>query len=85
MKTKLTLNLDPDVIAKAKELAKQRNKSLSRIVQDYLHFITLDKPELNKAQDIPQDIKSISGIIKLDHDIDPKKEYREHIVEKYSK
>ena len=40
MNTKLTLNIDEAVIEKAKKYARQRHKSLSKVVQQYLEFIT---------------------------------------------
>jgi hypothetical protein len=40
MDTKLTLNMRPDVIARAKEWAKREGKSLSAAVEEYLDKIT---------------------------------------------
>lgn len=38
MSTKLTLSIDATVILRAKELARQRRKSLSRLVEEYLRL-----------------------------------------------
>ena len=82
MNTKLTLQLDKDVIDKAKSYAKLNNQSLSALVQNYFSFVS-EKKE-NDAIQISQNVKDLSGIIKLDENIDTKKEYKKHIMEKYS-
>ena len=41
MQTKLTLRLEDSLIQQAKNYAKQHNKSLSQIVADYFHMLTL--------------------------------------------
>jgi len=40
MLTKLTLTIDDAVIVKAKRYAQQKNRSVSRIVEDYLNSIS---------------------------------------------
>ncbi len=40
MKTKLTLNIEDTVVKKIKILSRQRNKSISAIVEEYLEKIT---------------------------------------------
>lgn len=40
MLTKLTLTIDQSVIEQAKEYAQQKNRSVSRIVEEYLENIT---------------------------------------------
>jgi Family of unknown function (DUF6364) len=46
MLTKLTLTIEKDVIEKAKEYAQQKNKSVSRIVEDYLKNISQNRTTL---------------------------------------
>lgn len=82
MNVKLTLNLEKSTIEKAKSYAKNRNQSLSSLVQDYFNF--LSESSIIDEIEISQNVKEISGIIKLDKDFDLKKEYRKHIEEKYS-
>ena len=84
MKTKLTLNLDQDVIDRAKSLARQRKKSLSNIVQDYLQFITLDKPQPEDVEISPV-VRKLAGTLKVDPNLDYKKAYRDHLEKKYLK
>ena len=40
MTTKLTVSIDPGVVERAKRYARSRSKSLSRVIQQYLEFIT---------------------------------------------
>ena len=82
MNVKLTLNLEKDTIEKAKSFAKARNQSLSSLVQNYFNFLS-ESSIINEIE-VSQNIKELSGIIKLDKDFDIKKEYRKHIEEKYS-
>jgi Family of unknown function (DUF6364) len=46
MLTKLTLTIEKDVIEKAKEYAQQKNKSVSRIVEEYLKNISQNRTTL---------------------------------------
>jgi putative heme iron utilization protein len=46
MLTKLTLTIEKDVIEKAKEYAQQKNKSVSRIVEEYLKNISQNRMDL---------------------------------------
>ena len=45
MATKLTLSIDAAVIRQAKAFAKHRCKSLSRLVEEYLRFVSADPEE----------------------------------------
>jgi uncharacterized phage infection (PIP) family protein YhgE len=40
MSTKLTLSIDETVIEKAKVYARSRSKSLSKVIEQYLQFVT---------------------------------------------
>ena len=42
MGTKLSLSIDAAVIRQAKAIAKHRGKSLSRLVEEYLRFVSAD-------------------------------------------
>lgn len=45
MLAKLTLTIDQSIIAKAKEFAQEKNKSVSRIVEEYLRNIATGETE----------------------------------------
>lgn len=86
MDTKLTLKLDKDVIEKAKEYAAKQKISLSWMVENYLRAIVTreNKKENFEEIEISDFVKSISlknGGIPADFDY--KKEYQEHLLEKY--
>ena len=82
MNVKLTLQLEKEIIEKAKSYAKKKNLSLSSLVQDYFNFLSESKPI--EEIEISQNIKDISGVINIDKDSSIKKEYKKHIMEKYS-
>jgi hypothetical protein len=81
MNAKLTLNLNKDVIGKAKKYARARNQSLSGMVQNYFAFLA-ENEELDDSP-IADEIKEISGIIELDDAFDVKEEYGKYLTEKY--
>lgn len=84
MDTKLTLKLNHTVIEKAKEYAKEKNTSLSRLIENYLQSIT-EKGTAKESSKITPLVKSLSGIIDMkEKEIDNyKKEYASHLVKKY--
>jgi hypothetical protein len=55
MATKLTLTIDRNIIKKAKTFAQQKNKSVSRIVEEYLNNISSGNTprEFSKTLDAP--------------------------------
>lgn len=80
MDSKLTLKLDSEVIEKAKSYARNKNISLSQLVERYLDFVTTS-PDF----EITPLVKSLSGIVSLPDSYDSKSEYRKHLSAKYSK
>ncbi|WP_254413366.1 DUF6364 family protein [Dyadobacter diqingensis] len=84
MDTKLTLKLDKDIIERAKEYASAHKRSLSGIIESYLQSLTgLDESKDMDDIEITPFIKSISSGSKLPDGFDYKKEYRDHLEEKY--
>jgi hypothetical protein len=80
MDTKLTLKLEQAIIEKAKDYAKSHRTSLSKLIENYLLNIT-DKN--GKEEKITPLVKSLSGIINLPKDVDPKKGYAGFLANKY--
>ncbi|MEP6512393.1 MAG: DUF6364 family protein [Parafilimonas sp.] len=78
MLTKLTLSINEQVIKKAKLVSRNRGKSLSRIVEDYLQSLSSDT-EKNSS------FKKLSGVLKnkIPPDVDLKKEKGKYINKKY--
>jgi hypothetical protein len=79
MQTKLTLRLEDELINKAKALAQQRGKSLSKLVAEYFKYIT--SKELGSETDLPPIVKSLSGSLagsKIDET-----DYKKYLEGKY--
>jgi antitoxin component of RelBE/YafQ-DinJ toxin-antitoxin module len=81
MDTKLTLKLNQEVIEKAKEYASNKKLSLSRIIEAYLQSLTTE----NDTSDfeISPFVKSIATGIEIPTDLNYKKDYSDHLMEKY--
>ena len=79
MQTKLTLRLDGELIEKAKILARQRGKSLSRLVSEYFRYIT--SQEVKSETDLPPVVKSLYGSL-ADSDVD-ESDYNKYLKGKY--
>lgn len=82
MDTKLTLKLNQTVIEKAKEYASTQKMSLSRIIEAYLQSLTSE--DKTSEFEISPFVKSISTGVKISTDLDYKKEYTNHLMEKYT-
>ena len=80
MDTKLTLKFDQTIIEKAKDYAKTRGTSLSKLIENYLLHITNQQ---GKAEAITPLVKSLSGIIHLPEDFDSKNGYADFLNNKY--
>ncbi len=81
MNVKLTLNLNKEIIDRAKEYAHGKNKSLSSLVQNYFLFLS-EKQKLDDIEISPH-VKELSGIIKLEPQFNLRDEYGAYIMEKY--
>jgi hypothetical protein len=79
MNTKLTLNLDKDIIFEAKNYAKNHNISLSKLIEFYLNSLTKESKRNSTVSPL---VESLTGIIP--NNFDEKKEYRDYINKKYS-
>jgi hypothetical protein len=82
MDTKLTLKLNQEIIEKAKIYASQKKISLSRIIENYLNSLTIDSNSENSIEISPF-VKSLRSGIEIPSDIDYKKDYFDHLKEKY--
>ena len=82
MNTKLTLVLEQEIIQKAKDYAKQKNRSLSNIIENYLKSLTKEdvKKETVKVSPI---VKTLRGSFKLPKDFDYKEELIKAIEKKH--
>lgn len=80
MTTKLTLTIDDSVVTVAKKYAKDKGKSLSDIVENYL--LTLTSKE-SKEESISPRILKLMGSIELPEDFDYKKALTSGLTKKY--
>lgn len=81
MDTKLTIKLNSSIIEQAKLYAKEKDTSLSKLIESYLGLLI----EPKEMQDVTPLVKSLSGIINLPKNFDPRKEYKKHLTNKYAK
>ena len=83
MNTKLTLTIEQEIIKRAKAYAKDKNRSLSDIIENYLKSLTNDAPQAHGKALNPV-VKSLKGSFKMPSDLDYKKELRDRVEKKYS-
>lgn len=83
MNTKLTLSIEKDVIERAKSYAKEKNRSLSDIIENYLKMLTEKEPNSKENNHLNPLVESLKGSFKMPKDMDYKKELGKRIEEKY--
>lgn len=81
MNTKLTLNLNAEIINEAKTYAKSHKVSLSKLIENYLNSLISEKR--NDDDQISDFVKSMSTKTKLPMDVDLKKGRLNYLEEKY--
>jgi len=80
MESKLTLKLDKDIIDHAKTYAKENNISLSKLIENYLHTVTIKR---KRKIEISPLVESLTGVIDLGEK-DYQKDYTDFLSQKYS-
>lgn len=80
MNTKLTLSLDSAIIEKAKKKLQTKEKSLSKLIEDYFKLLITNKT--GQDTDSPL-VKELTGIASVDSNIDEKDLISEYLLEKY--
>ena len=81
MNTKLTLTLEDTVIEKAKIYAKNKERSLSSLIENYLKALT--KEDNPNEIELTPIVKSMKGSFTAPKDFDYKKELAKRLFEKY--
>ncbi len=79
MATKLTLRIDEDLIARAKEYSKASGKSVSRLVADYLAALPR-RQDASQARQTPV-VTSLRGMLRGAEA--NRQTYRRHLEDKY--
>lgn len=82
MNTKLTLNVNKNIISKAKFYAATRHISLSKLVENYLRSIS---ERSSTTTSIAPITKELSSIIKNKSKINYKKVKEDYLISKYLK
>jgi Family of unknown function (DUF6364) len=82
MTTKLTLTIEDGVIKNAKNYAKQKGRSLSGLVENYLKSLTGAAAE---KEVLTPRVKRLKGAIKLPENFNYKKELEQELTKKYGK
>ena len=80
MNTKLTLTIEQSIIEKAKSYAKEKGRSLSDIIENYLKAITTEQRVI---EDFSPLVNSLRGSFKAPENFDYKKELSQGLSEKY--
>jgi hypothetical protein len=81
MNTKLTLTIEQSIIEKAKRYARERERSLSDLIENYLKALTNEKEIDDKY--LSPTVKQLRGSFKLPKDFDYKKELTDALAKKY--
>ncbi|WP_396596253.1 DUF6364 family protein [Dokdonia sp. R86516] len=82
MNTKLTLTIEKEIIERAKNYAKEKNRSLSDIIENYLKTLTKEERK-NKSKKLNPAVESLRGSFKMPKDMDYKKELKNRLEKKY--
>jgi hypothetical protein len=89
MKTKLTLNVDDKIVARAKKASAKRKVSLSSVVEDYLDKFSersLSPKEKSTEPPLLERIRKYTKNAKpLQENYDYKKVWHDHLDKKYGK
>ena len=80
MNKKLTLTIEQDVIERSKRYAKEKNRSLSDLIENYLELLTNTKSNDNELSSA---VESLKGSFKMPKNFDYKKELGKRLEEKY--
>jgi len=81
MDSKLTLTVDKAVVAKAKKYAKEKGRSLSDIIENFLKAITEERQ--SEEIELSPLVKSLRGSFKAPDDFDYKKKLTDILTKKY--
>ena len=81
MNTKLTLTMEQSIIEKAKRYARERERSLSDLIENYLRALIEEKAKDEK--DLSPTVKQLRGSFTLPEGFDYKKEITDILSKKY--
>lgn len=82
MNTKLTLTIDKFVIEKAKKYARNKERSLSDLIENYLKSLVASEGSSDENELTPI-VDSLRGSFKSDKDFDYKKDLTDSLAKKH--
>lgn len=82
MNVKLTLTIEKKVIKVARQYALEEGQSLSKMVENYLKFVTSKSDNYEEKQLSPR-VRKLRGIIKTNDNLDYKQILTEELSKKY--
>ncbi|MFV0554631.1 MAG: DUF6364 family protein [Mangrovibacterium sp.] len=82
MNAQLILTMESSIIQQARNYAKDRNSSLSNIIENYLKILT-EKEQQNKIQNLNPVVASLKGSFRMPNNMDYEEELRNRVEEKY--
>lgn len=77
MNTKLTLNVNKEIIESAKEYAKMHEISLSQLIENYLNSLVKKEIKVSPL------VQSLTGVIPVDDEANCRSDYYNYLDEKY--
>ena len=77
--------MEPEVVYQAKKIAKEKNISLSKMVENYLRSISLEGNATSEEFEISEWVKGMVAVDKPTPDFDHKAEYHKHLEQKYGR
>jgi uncharacterized protein YllA (UPF0747 family) len=80
MNTKLTLSIDQKTVGRAKKFARERNRSLSNLVENYLKAVTVEE---SAAGEITPLVAELSGVVVAGGVQSHRSDYAAYLAEKY--
>ena len=84
MSTKLTLTIDKKIISEAKQYAKAHGRSLSNLIEDYLHALLEETGKQGYEVSLSPLVRSLKGAIQLpSQDTEYKKLLEDELLRKY--
>ncbi len=82
MNARLTLTIEREIIERAKKYAKEKNRSLSDIIENYLKLLTKEERN-NQNKKLNPVVESLKDSFKAPKDLDYKRELKNRLEKKY--
>ena len=80
MNTKLTLSIDQKTVGRAKKFARERNRSLSNLVENYLKAVTVEESVTGEITPL---VAELSGVVVAGGVQSHRSDYAAYLAEKY--